>query len=114
MNPLADLANVSFTVISDDGAVSHQLVIQAQAAQADGSATFSGMWDPANGGQAVTGTLAYDDAGNIHLTFVFADGGSFDSTVSGQPGAYHFDGILTPADSSGPAHLAGDQSVAQF
>jgi hypothetical protein len=107
---VTDLTNVGFTVFSDDGSVSHQLVIQSQAAQVDGSATFTGIWDPATGGGvAVTGTLAYDTLGNIHLTFVAADGSSFDSTVSGQPGTYHLDGILSPADGSAPVHLAGDQ-----
>jgi hypothetical protein len=109
VTPVADLTNVSFTVLSDDGSVSHQLVIQSQVAQADGSATFSGMLDPANGGQSVSGTLAYDAQGNIHLTFIAADGSSFDSTVSGAAGAYHLDGILNPADGSVPIHLAGDQ-----
>jgi hypothetical protein len=106
---VADLTNVSFTVLSDDGSVSHQLVIQSQVAQADGSATLSGVWDPANanGGQAVTGTLAYDAAGNFHLAFVAADGSSFDATISGPAGAYNLDGILTPADGSAPVHLAG-------
>jgi hypothetical protein len=112
---VADLTNVSFTVISDDGTVSHQLVIQSQAAQPDGSATFSGVWDPTNagGGQAVTGTLVSQADGTIHLIFSAADGSSFDSIVSGQAGAYHVDGTLTPGDGSAAIHLAGDQDQPQ-
>jgi hypothetical protein len=115
VTPVADLTNVSFTVTSDDGTVTHQVVIQVQAAQADGSATFTGQMDPANagGGLAVTGTLTYDAAGNIHLTFSAADGSTFDGTISGAAGAYHLDGTLTPGDGSSPVHLAGDQDQPQ-
>jgi hypothetical protein len=111
--PVADLTNVSFTVISDDGTVSHQLVIQSQVAQADGSATFNGVWDPAGADLAVTGTLTADPDGSIHLIFSAADGSNFDSVVSGQASAYHIDGTLTPGDGSAPVHLAGDQDQAQ-
>jgi hypothetical protein len=112
---VADLTNVSFTVISDDGSVSHQLVIQSQAAQPDGSAIFSGVLDPTNadGGQAVTGTLISQADGTIHLTFSAVDGSSFDSIVSGQAGAYHVDGTVTPGDGSAAIHLAGDQDQPQ-
>jgi hypothetical protein len=110
--PVADLTNVSFTVISDDGTVSHQLVIQSQIAQADGSATFNGVWDPAGADLVVTGTLTADPDGTIHLIFGAADGSNFDSVVSGQASAYHIDGTLTPGDGSAPVHLAGDQDQA--
>ena len=76
-----DFTAVAFALTDDSGAA-HQLLIQSQAAQPDGSATFTAVWD----GQSVTGTLAYDAAGNLDLTFNAADGSSFAGTVSGQIG----------------------------
>jgi hypothetical protein len=108
---MADLTGVSVSVTSDDGSVSHQLVIQSQTAQPDGSAMFTGTLDPANadGGMAVTGSLAYDAQGNIQLMFRCADGSSLGGTVTGQAGAYYLDAVLTSADASSAVHMAGDQ-----
>jgi hypothetical protein len=102
----ADLTNVGFALTDDSGAA-HQLQIQAQAAQPDGTATFTGLWN----GEQGTGTLAYDAAGNVHLTFA-SQSYSFDGTITGNAGAYHLDGQLTNADGSS-VHAAGDQSVVQ-
>jgi hypothetical protein len=101
-----DLTAVSFTLTAADGAT-HQLAIQTQTALDDGSATFTGLWD----GGTVTGTLAYDQAGNIHITFSLNDGSSVDGTLSGQPGAHHFEAVLAPADGSSPIAVAGDQDT---
>ncbi len=111
--PVADLSNVSFTVYSDDGTVSHQLVLQSQTAQADGSATFAGVWDQANdGGTAVSGDLSTDAAGNITIGFTIDQSSSFEGTVSGQAGAYHLDGTLVQGDASSFTHLSGGQDQA--
>jgi hypothetical protein len=101
-----DFTNANFT-LTDDNGTAHQLQIQTQATEPDGSTTFTGLWDGQNG----TGTLAYDDAGNVHMTFN-ADNYNFDGTISGVAGAFHLDGNLTGVDGN-PVHAAGDQTVAQ-
>jgi hypothetical protein len=62
----------------------HLLQIQSQTAQEDGTAVFTAAWD---GGQTVTGTLAYNDAGNVYLTAT-GDSVSLAATISGTDGAY--------------------------
>jgi hypothetical protein len=101
-----DLTAGTFTLTGADG-VTHQLAIQTQTAMADGSATFTGLWDA----DTVAGTLAYDEAGNIHIAFSLSDGSSVDGILSGQPGAYHYDGMRTPADGSNPIAVAVDQDT---
>jgi hypothetical protein len=103
-NPLADFSNTSFVLTDDNGNV-HHLDIQSQTAQPDGTAAFTAQWN----GQYGIGTLAYDDAGNVHLTFN-ADNCSFDGTIAGVAGAYHIDGNLTGADGNA-VHAAGDQAL---
>lgn len=102
-SPVADFTNVGFA-LTDDYGVAHALQIQTQTAQPVGT-TFTGVWD----GQSGAGTLAYDAAGNVHLTFS-ADNYSFDGAISGAPGAYHIDGSFAVLGSD-PVHVFGDQTV---
>jgi uncharacterized protein with LGFP repeats len=104
--PVADLSGVSL-VVPDDNGTAHQLQITTQTAQPDGSATFTGTCD----GQSGTGTLAFDAAGNVHLTFTGDDGSTVDGTISGTPDAYQFDGKFTPPDVQTP-DVASEQSAA--
>jgi hypothetical protein len=104
--PVTEFTNVT-VAMTDDSGTAHKLQITDQTAQPDGTATFNGVWD----GQSVAGTLAYDAANNVHLTFA-GDSASFDGTLSGNAGAYHLDGTLTGADGN-QVHVAGDQTVAQ-
>jgi hypothetical protein len=106
VSAIEDLTAASFTLTAADG-VTHQLVIQTQTAQADGSATFTGLWD----GDTVAGTLAFDDAGNVHISFTLSDGSSVDGTLSGQPGAHHVEALVTPADGSSPIPVTSDQDT---
>jgi hypothetical protein len=103
---VTDFTNVSFS-LTDDNGNAHQLDINSQMAQANGAVTFTGEWN----GQGGTVTLAYDAAGNVHVTFS-ADNYNFDGTISGVAGVYHIDGNLTGADGNS-VHAAGDQAVAQ-
>jgi hypothetical protein len=103
---VTDFTTATFS-LSEENGLTHQLQITDQTAQPDGTATFDGMWD----GQSVTGTLAYDDAGNVHITAIFRDDSSVVGTLSGQPGAYHFEGMMTPADGSSPVPITGDQDA---
>jgi hypothetical protein len=104
---VADFTNAAFN-LTDDTGTAHQLQIQAQSPQPDGSATFTGVCD----GHFGSGTIFYDAAGNIHMTFTAEDASTVDGIVSGDPGAYQFDGSLTSADGT-TIHAAGGQTAAQ-
>jgi len=71
--------------------------LQTRPTQPDGSATFNAVWD----GQNVAGTLAYDDAGNVHMTFS-GDNGTCDANITGIPGAFQIDGNLALGDTTLP------------
>jgi hypothetical protein len=76
------------------------------AAQPDGSARFTAVWD----GQTVTGTLASDATGDVQVALTSEDGQQFDGTITGAVSAYHIEGTLT-AWGAAPAQAAGDQSL---
>jgi hypothetical protein len=103
---VADFTGVGF-VITDDNGTAHQLQIQAQSPQADGSATFTGVCD----GQFGNGSIFYDAAGTLHMWFVGADESTVDSIISGDPGAYQFAGSLTSPDGT-TIHATGVQTAA--
>ena len=95
-NPVTDFSNVTFA-LSDANGTAHQLQITDQTGQPNGTATFNGVWD----GQSVTGTLAYDATGNIHMTFS-ADNGTYDTMIAGNPGAFQIAGNFTVGDTLVP------------
>jgi hypothetical protein len=104
---VADFTNVTFAMTDDNG-TAHQLLIQAQSPQADGSATFTGICD----GQFGNGSIFYDAAGTLHLWFVGEDSSTVDSIISGDAGAYQFAGNLTSPDGT-TIHATGVQTAAQ-
>jgi hypothetical protein len=110
---MVDLTGVSFDMTSPTKPGStYQLAILAQTNLADGTATFTGLW----GGTAGTGTLAYDAAGNITITFSW-DGAVkgdhvFQGTISNLAGPYHIDGtVFVNGAIGGPGNVSGDRVV---
>jgi hypothetical protein len=102
---VADFTNVTFALSEENGATHQQLYITDRTTQPGGTANFNGVWD----GQSVTGTLAYDDAGNVHITFS-GDTASFDGFISGSPDLYHINGNFPMADGA-QVPVAGDQTL---
>jgi hypothetical protein len=134
LNP--DLTNVQFGLAGPDGTM-HQLLIQSETLNADGTATFTGAWDFLNNspGAAVTGGMSQDAQGTFvsfawgndhsfagHATFVrpLLKGGlgalsslSFGRLFPGLPlltGHWHLDGQVTVQGGNGPVQVAGDQN----
>jgi hypothetical protein len=106
---VTNFTNVTFA-LTDGNGTAHVLQTQTQTAQPDGTVIFTAVWDGQNGGgEQVSGTLAYDNAGNVHVTFA-GQSDSFDGTISGNAGAYHLDGNVMDS-ANAPFHVAGDQSV---
>jgi hypothetical protein len=104
-----DLAGVRFRLdsLSNPGTPVHELDIQSQTYNADGSASFTGTWsplgDPANAKPVFNARLAYDAAG-IHITFNFGPH-SFDGHITRLGLFWHIDGVTDAA----PGHVAGNQ-----
>lgn len=125
-----NLQGYSFHLISSNGKPAHDLVIQSETYNADGSASFTGTWagEGPNGTGTPkpisNGTLKYDATGNILLSFSWTNGSGGQNTFSGVltrintgPMAavtyfgahYHLEGDVTastPGD--GPGHISGD------
>jgi hypothetical protein len=114
--PMANLQNVLFNMVSLTNGTKHQLLIQTQTDNPYGSATFTGTWSGQYGGSSpVTGTLTHDASGNIHIHFTWGNGThSFDGTISVvyQPNTviwhYHIDGQVTVQGGGGPGHVVGN------
>ena len=127
-----NLQGYSFHLVSSNGKPTHDLVIQSETYNADGSASFTGTWagDGPNGSgtpKAISnGTIKYDASGNIVLSFSWTNGSGGQNSFSGDltrnntrwPEAaavscygvsYHLDGnVTTPTPGDGPGHISGD------
>ena len=125
-----NLQGYSFHLISSNGKPAHDLVIQSETYNANGSASFTGTWsgDGPNGDGTpkaiMNGTLKYDANGNIILSFSWMNGSGQQNSFSGVLtrintglasevayfGAhYHLEGdVTTPTPGDGPGHISGD------
>lgn len=130
-----NLQGYSFHLVSSNGKPAHDLVIQSETYNADGSASFTGTWsgDGPNGSgtpKAISnGTIKYDASGNIILSFSWTNGSGGQNSFSGDltrnnsrwPAAaaaayfgvtYHLDGNVTTATpGDGPGHISGDSQA---
>jgi len=123
-NQVPNLQGYSFHLISSNGKPAHDLVIQTETYNADGSATFTGTWkgDKGGGVNPITGgTLTFDAQGNISIWFSWKNGqnslqGTITTVQNHLPNGvivygfhYHLDGNVTTASSSGgPGHVSGN------
>jgi hypothetical protein len=105
-----NFTGIVFNMKSLTNGTTHQLVIQTQVDNADGTATITGLWDANKGGPgaAVSGTLSFDASGQIHISFTFGNH-SFDGTITrGILGSWHIDGNVTVPGGGGPGHVVGN------
>jgi hypothetical protein len=111
--PVPDYTNVFFTMTSLDNGTPHQLLIQTQTANADGSASFTGVWGlQNNGGVPITNGQLVENLFDTHITFSWANGThSFDGTITQVNGHWHIDGQVTVQGGGGPGHVVGDQDI---
>jgi hypothetical protein len=129
-----NLQGYSFHLISSNGKPAHDLVIQSETYNADGSASFTGTWsgDGPNGTGTpkpiTNGTIKYDASGNIVLSFSWTNGSGGQNSFSGDltrnnprwPAtaalyfdvSYHLDGyVTTSTPGGGPGHVYGDSTA---
>jgi hypothetical protein len=107
---VADLSNVTFTLLADDGRM-HQLTIHNQVYAKNGSATFDGLWDQQQrsdgGGAPVFGQLALDGRLGTRITFTWTGNHFLVGHVTVQGVFWHLDGVgMSP--NGGPGHVAGN------
>jgi hypothetical protein len=118
-----NLQGYSFHLISSNGKPAHNLVIQSETYNADGSASFTGTWsgDGPNS-KAVSGTLKFDANGNMILSFSWTNGSGGQNSFSGtltrvnnspitaaeyRGASYYLEGDVTSATGGGPGHISG-------
>ncbi len=121
-NLVPDLTAVNFSMTSLTNGTSHSLKIQSETLNADGTASFTGLWD--NGAAISNGKLSQDAQGT-HVTFTWGNGThSFNGHISFgvwvTPGSgpifgrIHFgwkiDGFVTVQGGGGPGHVVGHQA----
>jgi hypothetical protein len=106
-SPVADLTGVHFSLTAAEDGSTHDLLIQSETVQPDGTAQITGLWD----GQSASGTLSGNSDGTIAISFGPSANEGIDGTISGNPGQYTIFGI-NRADSGGIApELNGNQVV---
>jgi hypothetical protein len=129
---VANLQGYSFYLISSNGKPAHDLVIQTEAYNPNGSATITGTWtgeNPAGSGNPnpITGTLSFAANGSLVLSFLWTNGqGSQNSftgtitTVQTTPASaatpygihYYLEGTVTsPTPGDGPGQVSGYGSL---
>jgi hypothetical protein len=102
---VADLTGVHFSLTAAEDGSTHDLIIQTETLQPDGTAQITGLWD----GQPASGTLANNGDGTIAISFGPSANDGIDGTISGTPGQYAIFGI-NRADQGGIApELNGNQ-----
>jgi hypothetical protein len=128
-----NLQGYSFHLISSNGKPAHDLVIQGETYNADGSASFTGTWsgDGPNGNGTpkaiMNGTLKFDGEGNVFLSFSWTNGSGGQNSFSGVltrintgplavatffGARYHLEGDVTTATpGGGPGHVSGDSQA---
>ncbi len=136
--PVVDVANIqglSFHLTSSNGKPAHDLYIQTESYNADGSASFTGTWSgdgpnsDGTGHQVLNGTIKFDANGNTIMTFSWGNGqgtlnnfsGTLTPAVNKYPATaasiyaarYHLDGDVTtpPGTGGGPGHISGNGSL---
>ena len=114
----------TFHLISTNGKPAHDLLIQSETFNADGSASFAGLWhgeNPDGSGQyqAVTGGRLVENAnGTTTITFSWNDGANYFSgtitpvpnkysNVEAMPPVYTITGMVTAANGGGPGAVTG-------
>ncbi|HTU89163.1 MAG TPA: hypothetical protein VMF69_03605 [Gemmataceae bacterium] len=117
-----NLQGYSFHLISSNGKPAHDLVIQRETYNVDGSASFTGTWsgDGPNS-KAINGTLKFDANGNIVLSFSWTNGSGGQNNFSGTltrvntspitasaySGRYYLEGDVMSSTGGGPGHISG-------
>jgi hypothetical protein len=86
---LPDLTGVHFSLTAAEDGSTHDLVIQNQNPQPDGTAQITGLYD----GQAASGALAANGDGTLAIGFGPSDSVGIDGTISGNAGQYIIFGL---------------------
>jgi hypothetical protein len=112
-NLIPNLTGLTFDMKSLDNGTSHTLAIQSETFNADGSASFTGLWD---GGAVVSGGSMWHDA-STHIEFNWGNGThSFDGHITFGVGTsplprflfgWTIDGQVTVQGGGGPGHVTG-------
>jgi hypothetical protein len=98
-------------MLSPSTQTTHELLIQSETYNPDGSATFTGLWGKQNnGGVPITdGALAFDATG-VHITFTWAGNHSFDGHITNGV-VYQIAGLVTVTGGGGPGFIYGQQNL---
>jgi hypothetical protein len=112
-----NLQGVDFHLISSNGKPPHDLSIQTEVWQADGSAVITGTWSGGSS-HAFSGTLSYDAQGNLHICVSWTGGAGqnyLDGTITRNSSPYifgsqwHLDGnVIASGAGGGPGHVSGN------
>lgn len=124
---VANIQGLTFHLISSSGKPAHDLTIQTETFNCDGSATFTGTWKgygpngPGTPKQIMNGKIFFDAAGNMKLSFSWTNGSGGQNNFLGtltrinqtSPYIYapqfHLDGDVTTAvPGDGPGHVSGN------
>jgi hypothetical protein len=102
---VADLTGVHFSLNAEGS--THDLLIQTQTDNGDGTAAISGLWD----GQAATGTLVANTDGTLGIGFGPSANKGLDGTISGKPGQYTLSGVMRGQQGIVAMVISGNQVV---
>jgi hypothetical protein len=116
-----NLQGLTFHLVSSTmGKPAHDLHIQSETYNANGSASFTGTWTGDNSSgkgtpKPVTGSLSFDSSGNMILSFSWMNGSGGQNSFSGvltrantaYTGYYLEGNVMASSPSDGPGHVSG-------
>jgi hypothetical protein len=117
VNYVPNLQGVDFHLVSSNGKPPHDLTIQSETWNADGSATITGTW-AGGSSHAFSGTLSYDAQGNLKISVSWSNGMNGTNTLNGTitrnyspyifGSQWHLDGDVSSSTGGGPGHVSGN------